>query len=845
MSDDPVREPKIGEILFGTYTVEQFIGCGASSKVYRVRDTATGEPYALKYPTTGVSAFLEREVLRQMVLPWHRNVVPVVAVELDRREQPFLFLEYMDAGTLRDRLHGSPWAREMALPVLRDIAEGMAHANRSGEVAHLDLKPENILFTSADTAARVADFGLLRKIRVERVRYPSVAATTGTLGYQAPEVVLATGNVSQSCDVYSFGLIALEMLTGSLPGDQGVDQAQFYRSPAGRSFFLDFSFGDHPLASHVPDEDVRSFLASCLAYEPDQRIQTFWAVLEAIGRLGVPAQTEPERPPASGEDRAARRALSRAHVLWREGDEDGALNAVNTAVLFSGTDAPTRAEALGLGADVLDDRGLTEHAQALRSLSVGTDAFPHLALDAVPNAPRAEVFPSTGYVTRFSGVDPWALREGPLPGHESERERDKEVTAVQAECKKGRFHSALDIVRYVLPRNHVLGLKLASLVFWTSREDLLKAPEPPTELDYEDPRFDPIRVECGRCRSLSWLAFGATVLAGTSPGGNIGSTAFAQCVNCALTLCGPCRTAAGANKPLSHGLDTYACPDCRRRMTWAKATGRTRPWGHVMPETPVSTAFLVRSGPVPVMEDDWLRTALLGASPDLLINEIPVHCTHIVRARGGRELADIALLVSERHTGAGTNEHTEVVYGTDAEGVPFALAKVLQPPLRPVVWPPDQLSDAHRIDPPQSYYDSLIDDTTNPLSGAGFTIPIPVFEEPGRTSVGASQEEVDGYAQRLLTLLIEGERWESRLTREQQRLWLKGPHLEEVLRSGRPADEWIHSQVEIRRLGHELDRKGGKTLMREVAKLASALCQTPGALDVVARVWDGIGSWEA
>lgn len=838
----PAREPKIGEILFDTYTVEQLIGCGASCKVYRVRDTESGEPYALKYPTTGISAFVQREVLLGLVLPRHRNVVPLVAVELDKRERPWLFLEYMDAGTLRDRLHGRPWAREMALPVLRDIAEGMAHANRSGEVAHLDLKPENILFSSADTAARVADFGLLRKIQMERGRYPSVAATTGTLGYQAPEVVLATGNVSQSCDVYSFGLIALEMLTGSLPGDGDVDQAQFYRSSAGRSFFLDFSFGDHPLASHVPDEDVRSFLSSCLAYEPDQRIQTFWEVLENIGRLGVPALTELDRRPASGEGNAARRALARAHVLWREGDEDGALNAVNTAVLFSGTDARTRTEALGLGADLLDDRDLTEHAQILRS--VGPGASRYLALDAVPAAPRAEVFPSTGHGTRFSGVDPWALRENPLPGHESEKERNRQVTAVQTECKKGRFHSALDIVRYVLPRNHVLGLKLASVVFWTSREDLLSAPEPPTELDYEDPRFDPIRVECGRCRGLSWVAFGATALAGSSPAGSLGSTAFAQCVNCELTLCGPCRTTTGANKQLSRGLDTFACPNCRQRLTWSKATGRTRPWDHVMPETPVSAAFLVRSGPVPIMEDDWLRTALLGASPDLLINGVSVHRTHIVRARNGRELARIALMVSERHIGTRTNDHTEVVYGTDAEGVPFALAKVLRPPHRPAVWPPDQLSDANRIDPPPVYSNSLIDDTTNPLSGAGFTIPMAVPDDPSPAFADQSQA-ADGYAQRLLTLLRAGERWEPRLTREQQRLWLNGPHLDEVLRSGRPADEWIRSQVEIRQLGHELDRKGGKTLMQIVADLASALCQTPGTLQVLERVWDGIGSWEA
>ncbi|MCX5232486.1 hypothetical protein ABZY16_32470 [Streptomyces sp. NPDC006553] len=69
--------------------------------------------------------------------------------------------------------------------------------------------------------------------------------------------------------------------------------------------------------------------------------------------------------------------------------------------------------------------------------------------------------------------------------------------------------------------------------------------------------------------------------------------------------------------------------------------------------------------------------------------------------------------------------------------------------------------------------------------------------------------------------------------------------MEQVLRSGRSAEEWILSQVEIRRLGHGLDRKGGETLMQRVAELASALRRTPGTLQVVVRLWDRIGLWEA
>ncbi|CAM5652279.1 Serine/threonine-protein kinase PknD [Streptomyces glaucescens] len=842
MDDDRRNSPRIGESLFGRYTVEELIGRGSSSAVFRVRDVATGSPYALKYPTSGVSAFLEREVLFRLALPAHRNVVSLVAAELDAREQPYLFLEHMDRGTLRDRLRQRAWPVETAMPVLRDIAEGMAHANRSGEVAHLDLKPENILFTRADAAAKVADFGLVRQVRMDPSAYPSVASTTGTLGYQAPEIVLATGSVSESCDVYSFGLIALEMLTGSLPEDE-VDPAEFYGSEAGRSFFLDFSSGRHPLSSLVPDEDVRVFLSSCLAYEADERTQTFWAVLEQLGRLGVRARPEPGRQAEPGPEQAARRALSRARILWREGDEEGALSAVNACVLFSRSDPRTRIDALGLGAEILECRGLTDDAENLRSLCADPGASRDLTLDAVPVAPSAQVTPLPGHGMRHPGVDPWALAESPMPGHEREDERDRAISAVQQECEKGRYHAALDIARYVLPRNRVLGLKLASIVFWTSREDLLKAPQPPTELDYEDPRFDPIRVECGQCRALGWLSFGATVLGGGSPAGLLGSTAFAQCAECALTLCGACRTAA-ANTPLSPSVDVMVCPVCRRRMTWAGATGRTRPWDHELPGTPVSAAFLVRSGPVPVMEDSWLRTVLLGASPDLLIHDVPLHRTHIARARSSRELADVAVLVSERHAGSDAADRTEVVHGTDADGMPFALAKVLRQPLRKAVRPPDQLSEAHRIEHPHGFGPVLIDDTTHPLTGARFTIRIP-DAEPSPEDAGRRPESTDRLARRLVSLLDSGARWQHRLTQEQARLWFDGPHLDDLLSTRRPVEDWIRSQVGIREIGHQLDREGGKPLMREVAELASRLRKVPGTLDEIALVWDGIGSWEA
>ncbi|MCX5232485.1 hypothetical protein OHA35_39305 [Streptomyces sp. NBC_00233] len=157
------------------------------------------------------------------------------------------------------------------------------------------------------------------------------------------------------------------------------------------------------------------------------------------------------------------------------------------------------------------------------------------------------------------------------------------------------------------------------------------------------------------------------------------------------------------------------------------------------------------------MEDDWLRTVLLGASPDLLNNEVPVHRAHIVHARNGRELDDIALLVSERHTGTEASDRTEVVHGTDAEGVPLPGRRCCGRRAGPPCGLPTGCRTPIGSTRPV-LRQRLLDDTTNPLSGVAFTIPIAVPDGPGQASADQSRDVVDGYARRLLALLRAAER---------------------------------------------------------------------------------------
>lgn len=103
---------------------------------------------------------------------------------------------------------------------------------------------------------------------------------------------------------------------------------------------------------------------------------------------------------------------------------------------------------------------------------------------------------------------------------------------------------------------------------------------------------------------------------------------------------------------------------------------------------------------------------------------------------------------------------------------------------------------------------------------------------------------LDRLARILVTLVNVHDRWCGRLTAEQRRQLIDTRHLDALLFGDKPVEEWIHGQVELRAIGHQLDRDGGNDLMQKVAKRASELSETP-VLGIINATWDGIGNWLA
>jgi serine/threonine protein kinase len=144
----------------------------------------------------------------------HTNIVPVQEIS-DRTEGPYFVMPYFEKGSLANRIKaGQPLDTESILDIVSQVAEGLSFAHRSG-IIHRDLKPANVLL-GTDGHACLADFGLARTMFNDTIVDVESRQLEGTAPYMSPAV--AAGDAEDTrCDIYSFGALLYEMLTGHQP----------------------------------------------------------------------------------------------------------------------------------------------------------------------------------------------------------------------------------------------------------------------------------------------------------------------------------------------------------------------------------------------------------------------------------------------------------------------------------------------------------------------------------------------------------------------------------------------------------------------------------------------------
>ena len=224
VSDRAEEPPEAGELIEPTpslpgYEVLEELGRGGMGVVYKARPQSLNRLVALKMilagdlagPEASARFYAEAEAVARLQ---HPQVVQLFRIG-DHRGRPFLEMEFVEGGSLADRLEGTPWKPIEAARLVESLARAVHHAHLRG-IVHRDLKPANVLLTS-EGLPKVSDFGLAKSLGADEglTRTNSII---GSPSYMAPEQARgATAQIGPATDVYALGAILYELLTGRPP----------------------------------------------------------------------------------------------------------------------------------------------------------------------------------------------------------------------------------------------------------------------------------------------------------------------------------------------------------------------------------------------------------------------------------------------------------------------------------------------------------------------------------------------------------------------------------------------------------------------------------------------------
>jgi len=198
------------------------LGEGGMGTVYLAEDRRLNRQVALKMLSASLRAdgemrlriIQEAQLIAQVV---HPNVVGVFDVG-EEQGSSYVSMEYVEGQTLGEMLKSTgPFNPKECVPLLVQVAEGLSAAHSKG-VAHRDIKPANIMVTE-NGIAKIMDFGLALVSGATRMTMPG--AVSGTPLYMAPEQVRGESHLTPAVDIYAFGCLAYELLTGKPPFTEG------------------------------------------------------------------------------------------------------------------------------------------------------------------------------------------------------------------------------------------------------------------------------------------------------------------------------------------------------------------------------------------------------------------------------------------------------------------------------------------------------------------------------------------------------------------------------------------------------------------------------------------------
>ncbi|MFD4958981.1 serine/threonine-protein kinase [Microbacterium sp. NPDC058389] len=263
-----LREPatlSTGAIIDGRYALREQIGEGGMARVFRAEDLHLKRVVAVKIfrESADDRASIERAQSETLLLASvnHHALVTVFDAHVSAHDTSYLVMEHVEGPTLRDLLRRGPIDAATAASIARDLADGL-HTVHTAGIVHRDIKPSNVLLTRSDLTdrawrAKLADFGIAHLHDTARLTTPGLLM--GTAAYIAPEQARGAPP-APAADVYSFGIMMIEALTGERP----------FADSEGIGTVMARLAGPPEIPSHLPAA-WQGLLRGMTAMRPDDR----------------------------------------------------------------------------------------------------------------------------------------------------------------------------------------------------------------------------------------------------------------------------------------------------------------------------------------------------------------------------------------------------------------------------------------------------------------------------------------------------------------------------------------------------------------------------------------------
>lgn len=271
------------------YRIIEKIGEGGMGIVYKAQDTRLERTVALKFLTPQLlcdaeaKTRFEHEAKAASALN-HTNIATIYDID-EAEDRCFISMEYIEGKSVKQLVRGRTLARKELLDVVIQIGKGLSAAHKK-EIIHRDIKSDNIMVNHEGTV-KITDFGLAKLKGVTKLT--KTGSTLGTLHYMSPEQAQGK-EVDHRSDIFSFGVVMYEMLTGQLPFTGEHDAAILHSI---------ISEPHKPLSRIKPDipRGLERIVDKALRKEKDKRYASVDQLLTDLREFSVAYQETDAKPP--------------------------------------------------------------------------------------------------------------------------------------------------------------------------------------------------------------------------------------------------------------------------------------------------------------------------------------------------------------------------------------------------------------------------------------------------------------------------------------------------------------------------------------------------------------------